>query len=115
MTLLERILRSAVPDVPFTRARVEALPPWLTKDLRCRIYINDHHSEFWTKFTFRHPSWFQIALRHNAIFAIEDLNACRPVIDYCPWFREKKDLFLWLGETLCLPTTVVNLLMLLEK
>jgi len=115
MTLLERILKDAVPDVPFTRARVEVLPPWLTKDLRCRIYITGHHSEFWQKFTFRYPSWYQLAVKHNAVFAFEDTYLHRPVIDYCPWFREKESLFLWLGETLCLPTTVVNLLMLLEK
>ena len=112
MTLLERILRKAVPDVPFDRVRVEVLPPWLTRDLRCRIYVAGNHSEFWTKFTFRYPGWFQAAAKYHAIFAFEDAWNCRPVIDYCPWFHEKKDLFLWLGETLSLPTTIVNLLML---
>ena len=103
--LLTRILRG-IPAIDAKPEKAHVVKVGRKDSLLWFISVRPRHEDFWRQFRLQYPQWREIAERRGA-------TRSSMVNDgWCPEFHQLESLMDWLTDTLCLPRSVRNLLLM---
>ena len=103
--LLTRILKG-IPAVDAKPERAHVVKVGRKDSSLWFISVRPRHEDFWCQFRHRYPQWREIAERYGATRG-SMLNG-----GWCPEFHQLESLMNWLTDTLGLPRSVRNLLLI---